>query len=138
MNEKLGFELCLGLPFDNALSELIEALKKEGFGVLTKIDVKATFKEKINEDFRPYIILGACNPPLAHRALSADPEVGLLLPCNVTIEETSPGTTVIRLVNPNVMLKVGIENHPILGNIADEATKKLTKVADSLSKYSKQ
>lgn len=136
MSEKIGNELWLELPFDTAVSELTEALKMEGFGVLTKIDVKATLKEKLNEEFRPYLILGACNPPLAHRALSADPEVGLLLPCNVTVEEMTPGTTIVRLINPSVMLTVGINDHPILASIADEATTKMNNVAKYLSKFS--
>ena len=85
--DEISFEVSLDFPYEKAVDLVIDALKSEGFGVLTKIDVKVTIKEKLDKDFRSYIIIGACNPPLAHRALSIEPAVGLMLPCNVTVED---------------------------------------------------
>jgi len=89
----IGTTVRLNTDYESALERVIGALKAEGFGVLTEIDVKETFKKKLDVDFRPYKILGACNPPLAHRALSVAPEVGLLLPCNVTVSQVEDGVT---------------------------------------------
>src|SRR5690606_20567519 len=100
---ELGYTLALPQPYEQALGTVTAALKTQGFGVLTRIDVRATLKEKLGEDFRPYTILGACNPPLAHKALTAAPEIGLLLPCNVTVEQTQPGQSLVRIANPAVM-----------------------------------
>lgn len=133
MTDQIGHEIRLQATFDEALEKLTTALKSEGFGILTSIDVKKTMKEKLNEDFRPYLILGACNPPLAYRALSADPEIGLLLPCNVTIEEESPGNIIIRLVNPQKMMSIGIGDNPTLSEVAETAAAKIKNVADALS-----
>jgi hypothetical protein len=91
MRTLLGMEVKLDVPFDVALARTREALKTEGFGVLTEVDLQAAFREKLGRAFRPYVILGACNPALAHTAVSADPEVGLLLPCNVTVEADADG-----------------------------------------------
>jgi uncharacterized protein (DUF302 family) len=107
MDETIGFEIAIQRPFDEALDLVVAALKVEGFGVLTRIDVHKTLKEKLNQDFRPYVILGACNPPLAHRALSTDAAVGLMLPCNVTVEATPENNTLVRIANPQAMLQVG-------------------------------
>ncbi len=129
----LGFEVYLAQPFDQAVDTVTAALKAEGFGVLTRIDVRATLKEKLGEDFRPYVILGACNPPLAHRALSTRPEVGLLLPCNVTVEATPDGGSLVRLVNPQAMLGVGdLKDDPDLQAVASEAQARLERVAQAL------
>jgi uncharacterized protein (DUF302 family) len=129
-----GFEVKLALPFEQALEKVISELKTEGFGVLTSINVQATLKEKLGEDFRPYIILGACNPPLAHRALSADPEIGLMLPCNVTVEAGATGETIVRIVNPEAMMLVGGGPvNPEINQVAKQARLKLENVASALA-----
>lgn len=126
---QLGFTVHLKTDFDTALQRVTEALKAEGFGVLTEIDVKATLKKKLDVDFRPYKILGACNPHLAHRALTADSQIGLLLPCNVVVAQ---GEDVIdvSLVDPISMLSV-VKNSEI-EPVAQEARAKLERVAASL------
>ncbi len=135
MNSDLGFEIHLDLPYDETLERVAAALKSEGFGVLTRIDVQATLKEKLNQDFRPYSILGACNPPLAHRALSSDPRVGLMLPCNVTVEATANDKTLVRIADPAIMLQVGaLSENPTLQQVADEARQRLERVIHQLEK----
>jgi uncharacterized protein (DUF302 family) len=109
-------------------------LKSEGFGVLTLIDVRATMKEKLGVDFRPYVILGACNPPLAHNALSLDSSVGVMLPCNVTVESISENASLVRIANPEVMLTVGpFEGVPGMAEVALLARTRLERVAQSLT-----
>ena len=133
MTEEIGFEVRIDQPYEAVLEKVVAALKVEGFGVLTRIDVKATLKEKLNADFRPYIILGACNPPLAHRALSQDAVAGLLLPCNITVEEETEGKSVVRLANPEAMLTIGnLEGDPVLLEVAQEARSRLERVAEAL------
>jgi len=126
-----GFAVELDQPLDAAIDLVMSALKDEGFGVLTSIDVRATLKEKIDVDFIPYVILGACNPSLAHRALLADKEVGLLLPCNVIVFEEDDRSTV-NIVNPEVMLSHGPDNGALPG-IAAEAAARLRRVAAAIA-----
>ena len=133
MSENLGFEVQLDSSYEQALEKVAAALKTEGFGVLTRIDVKATLKEKLGEDFRPYAILGACNPPLAHRALSIDPLAGLMLPCNVTVEESPQGKAIVRIANPETMMQAGsLGDQPDLVSVAKEARLRLERVARKL------
>ncbi len=126
---QLGLTVKLHTDFDTALQKVTDALKAEGFGVLTEIDVKATLKKKLDVDFRPYKILGACNPPLAYRALSAAPEVGLLLPCNVTVAQVDDGIEV-GIIDPLGMM--GFVAHPDLEPVAEEARQRLDRVAKAL------
>jgi uncharacterized protein (DUF302 family) len=131
-----GFGTTVSLPFDEAIARVTEALKAEGFGVLTSIDVKATMKNKLNVDFDRYTILGACNPPLAHRALTLEPEVGLLLPCNVVIRgmpvegEKKPQTR-IEIADPVAML--GIVLRPEMRDLATEAKTRLQRVIAAIA-----
>ena len=127
---QLGLVVRLNKTFDEALTQVTAALKTEGFGVLTEIDVKDTLKKKLDVDFRPYKILGACNPPLAYRALSTVPEAGLLLPCNVTVSYVADDVTEVAIVDPLAML--GIINHPDLEPVAEEARARLDRVAKAL------
>jgi len=128
----LAFEVPLAAPYERAIDLVSAALKAEGFGVLTRIDVHTTLKEKINATFRPYSILGACNPALAHRALSHFAEAGLLLPCNVTVEADGNGS-MVRIADPDVMLSVGgMDQDPALHAVATEARARLVRVADAL------
>ncbi|MCB9450075.1 MAG: DUF302 domain-containing protein [Anaerolineaceae bacterium] len=120
----------LNADYDTAMARVTDALKAEGFGVLTEIDVKATLKKKLDIDFRRYAILGACNPPLAHQALTAVPEIGLLLPCNVTVEEISEGHTRVSLINPLTMMS--FVNDPALTPIAEDAQARLERVVAAL------
>lgn len=125
-----GLTVRLKTDYGTAIGRVTEALKAEGFGVLTQIDVKETLHKKLGVDFRPYMILGACNPPLAYRALSAVPEVGLLLPCNVTVAQVDEDIVEVSLVDPLAML--GIVPDPELQPIAQEAAARLERVAAAL------
>ena len=120
-----AYETRTGLSFDDAVQRCREALAGEGFGVLTEIDIQATLKKKLDADMEPYLILGACHPPSAHRALTAVPQVGVLLPCNVTISREG-GQTVVRAMNTQAAL--GMMNHPVLAEVADEVGARLKRV----------
>ena len=120
----------LDIPFDDAIEKATEALKEKGFGVLTTIDVKATLKKKIDADFRPYTILGACNPGFAHKALQAEPHIGTMLPCNVIVQETDDGKVEVSAVDPMASMQA-IDN-PTLGGIADTVQGLLKEVIASL------
>lgn len=126
----LGLTVHLKVDFDTARQRTIDALKTEGFGVLTEIDVRATLKNKLDVDFRPYSILGACNPSLAHKALSAAPEVGLLLPCNVTLSADGDGTT-ISAINPLQMMSI-VQND-VLESVAADAYARLSRAMQHLA-----
>jgi uncharacterized protein (DUF302 family) len=133
MATSLGLEVSLNDSYEGALARTREALKAEGFGVLTEVDLRQAFRDKLGEEFWPYVILGACNPPLAYRALSSAPEVGLLLPCNVTVEARPEGGSLVRLVNPDLLLSAGrLADQPELQEIATDARRRLERVADSL------
>jgi uncharacterized protein (DUF302 family) len=117
-----GTAITVDRPQSAVVEEVRAALKEQGFGVLTEIDVQATLREKLGEETEPYLILGACNPPLAHRALSADPSIGLLLPCNVGVR-TAEGRTVVEALDPNIMVEVA--GDATLSLIAAEASVRL-------------
>jgi uncharacterized protein (DUF302 family) len=125
-----SFKTKLELPYDQAVEKVTAALKAEGFGVLTEIDVKTTLKNKLDVDFRRYVILGACNPPLAHQALQAELDLGLLLPCNVIVYEEDGGS-VVSIVDPQSML--GIVQNPELDLVAGEARSRLQRVVAAIS-----
>ena len=125
-----GIQKTLDIDFDDALAKIPEALKAEGFGVLTEIDVKATLKKKIDVDFRRYRILGACNPPFAHKALQHSLDVGMLMPCNVIVYETDDGKTVVSAVDP--MQTMAAQGDPEMAPLADAVKQKLQRVVDSL------
>lgn len=127
---RYGLERHLaGTPFDQAVEKVTDALKREGFGVLTEIDVKATLRKKLDIDFRPYMILGACNPGLAHKALAAEPQIGLLLPCNVVVQEMPDGVAV-SIADPRAMFT--LVDNPEVESVAEEAGARLRRVLDSL------
>lgn len=122
-----GIRKSVGLPWADTVSRVRELLGEEGFGVLTEIDVKETLKRKLDVDFDHYIILGACNPPLAHRALTADRDIGLLLPCNVIVYEEGDDRTVVAAIDPNSMIQLSGGKGEI-ESVARDARERLEKV----------
>jgi|SRR6187455_1753983 len=128
---RYGLRVVVPLPYEQALTRTTEALKAEGFGVLTTIDVQQTLKQKLDQDFRKYAILGACNPPLAHRALRAELEIGLLLPCNVIVYETTPGRSTVAAMAPIAALGIVGDNGE-LQEVAREADRRLRRALASL------
>jgi len=125
-----GFGKKVDLPYEQAIERTKAALKTQGLGVLTEIDVAKTMKEKLDVDFQPYIILGACNPPLAHKALTAELEIGLLLPCNVIVHQEGSGSRVMAM-DPEAAL--GIVQNPVLVEVAAEAKARLQRALEELS-----
>lgn len=126
-----GFNVKVKDGFDRAVQRATEELQKEGFGVLTEIDVKATMKKKLDIDRKPYKILGACNPTLAHQALTADPDIGLLLPCNVVVREEDDGSVTVGFMDPAVVLKL-VEKEGVAA-LAEEVRGRLQRVAAALA-----
>jgi uncharacterized protein (DUF302 family) len=124
------FSKTLDLPFDEVITDVIAELKKEGFGVLTDIDVKATLEKKLGADFRNYRILGTCNPPFAHEALLAEDKIGTMLPCNVIVQETPGGAVEVAAIDPIASMQA-VDN-PALGGVAVEVQARLKRVVDNL------
>ena len=133
--KQYAFTAVLNTSYEDAVSKVTDALKEEGFGVLTEINVKETLKKKLGVDFRKYVILGACNPPYAHRTLQLDLDVGLLLPCNVIVYETDDRKAYVSAINPVSALEV-IKNED-LKKVAEEVSEKLKKVVSKLAQDGK-
>ena len=130
MNTNYGFGKKVAFTFESAIQQVIQALRQEGFGVLTDIDVAATLKKNLGQDMRPYRILGACNPPLAHQAIEAEPSIGLLLPCNVVVRQDETGAVIVEAMDPEAVLE--LVDNPDIGQVAREVRGKLQRVLDAL------
>jgi uncharacterized protein (DUF302 family) len=128
----IALSTALHTSFIEAVTRTRDALAQQGFGILTEIDMRATLKAKLGEDMEDYLILGACNPPLAHRAVNADRQIGLLLPCNVVVraDRTDDNSVIVEAMNPEIL--VAVTGEPALRDIADEVTKKMQAALDSL------
>lgn len=129
---RYGFGITLpDIAFDDAVRRVTEALKNESFGVLTEIDVRETLKKKLDVEFRPYVILGACNPPLAKRALEAEPDIGLLLPCNIIVEQQEEGRIHVAIADPKAMF--ALVDNAAVAPVAEEAEERLRRVVGALA-----
>ena len=128
---RYGMGVDVALPYEQALERTVDELRKEGFGILTTIDVQQTLKQKLDKDFRKYTILGACNPPLAHRAFEAELEIGLLLPCNVVVYETEAGRSTVSAMAPIAAMGI-VGGDPALKEVAREADERLRRALRSL------
>ncbi|CZG37958.1 TPA: DUF302 domain-containing protein [Legionella pneumophila] len=129
-NNKYGFGKKILYSFDDAIKKVTEELQKEGFGVLTNIDVSATLKKKLNQDMPPYQILGACNPQFAHQALEKEPSIGLLLPCNVVVRQDNTGNVYIEFMDPKAVLE--LVDNPEINRVASEVRQRLKRVLNAL------
>ncbi|TCS73279.1 uncharacterized protein (DUF302 family) [Sulfuritortus calidifontis] len=127
---KVGFGKNVNMSFDEAVTKVTAALQAEGFGVLTEIDVAGTLKKKLDKDMPPYRILGACNPPLAHRAITAEPEIGMLLPCNVVVRQTESGAVRVEFMDPQAVLP--LVEKPGIAEVASEVRERLQRVMNAL------
>lgn len=132
MNESLVFKVDLPLPYDQAMQAVEDAFKTEGFGVLTKIDAQATFKQKLDKEFRPFSIIGVCKPSLAHRLLTVEPKMGLQLPCKVTLEAAGSGHSIVRIINPQSLVVLGLGEDPEIEQVAGEAEASVRRVVEIL------
>lgn len=131
MNDvRYGFGKTVALGFEAAIEKVTQALAQEGFGILTEIDVQATLKKKLGHDMPPYRILGACNPPFAHRVLTAEPSIGLLLPCNVVVRQDDAGSVRVEIMDPEVVLQ--LVDRPAVAPIAAEVRSRLQRVLAAL------
>jgi uncharacterized protein (DUF302 family) len=129
-----GQHITISGPFSAALDRVVAALREQGFGVLSDIDIQAAMKEKLGVEMKPYRILGACNPPLAHRALQAEPDVGLLLPCNVTVQEQQDGWVRVGFLDPELMVQ--LTRNPGMGEVASDAGARLQRAREALQSAS--
>lgn len=130
MSTRYGFGKQVAVPFDQAIGRVTAELQKEGFGVLTEIDVSATLKKKLDADMPPYRILGACNPSLAHQALTAEPSIGLLLPCNVVVRQDADGKVFVEFMDPAAVLQ--LVDNPKVETLAATVREKLERVMQAL------
>lgn len=127
-----GIRKEVELPYEQAVEKVTAALKEQGFGILSEIDMKEKLKEKLDVDYKRYVILGACNPPLAYKALQAEPEIGLLLPCNVIVYETAGDRSVVSAADPEAMMAI-VGDNPTVVEVARVAKERLSKALDSIS-----